>query len=375
MIDQISPLRQIHSFALIAFLLSASLDAKPKPPDVWPLPQWSRAAPADLGMDPAKLQQVRQYALTGGGSGYITRAGRLVMAWGDPRRRYDLKSSTKSIGVTALGLALLDKKVKLDDRAVKYHPTLAVPPRENKNTGWIEQITLQHLATQTAGFEKPGGYGKLLFPPGQKWHYSDAGPNWLAECLTLIYRRDLNDLMFERIFTPLGIKPADLTWRRNAYRNYTIEGIPRREFGSGISANVDAMARLGYLYLRRGRWQKKQLIPADFVDRAGTTVPAVVGLPEYETYYDNSSDHHGLLWWNNADRSIKNLPPDAYWSWGLYDSLIVVIPSLDLVAARAGKSWKRKKDVDHYDVLRPFLEPLAATVRAPVPLNTPPSKP
>ena len=38
-----------------------------------------------------------------------------------------------------------------------------------------------HLATQTAGFEKPGGYTKLIFEPGTKWFYSDGGPNWLAE--------------------------------------------------------------------------------------------------------------------------------------------------------------------------------------------------
>jgi len=44
-------------------------------------------------------------ALTGEGSGLITRHGRVVLAWGDPKKRYDLKSSTKSIGVTALGLA------------------------------------------------------------------------------------------------------------------------------------------------------------------------------------------------------------------------------------------------------------------------------
>ena len=42
----------------------------------------------------------------------------------------------------------------------------------------------------------------------------------------------------------------------------------------------------------------------------------------------------GLLWWNNGDAALAKVPRDAYWSWGLYDSLIVVVPSLDLVAAR-----------------------------------------
>ncbi len=68
-----------------------------------------------------------------------------------------------------------------------------------------------------------------------------------------------------------------------------------------------------------------------------------------------------MLWWNNADGTLQSVPRDAFWSWGLYDSLIVVIPSLDLVVSRAGKSWKRNSE-DHYDVLRPFLVPIVAAV-------------
>jgi CubicO group peptidase (beta-lactamase class C family) len=338
--------------------------------ELWPGRDWPRATPAEMGMDDARLGQARDYALTGGGSGYVIYRGRLVMAWGSPTQRYDLKSSTKAIGVTALGLALTDGKLKLSDKAATYHPSLGVTPEENHASGWLGEITLLHLATQTAGFEKPGGYERLLFRPGTRWHYSDGGPNWLAECVTLLYGRDLDELMFERVFTPLGIRRSDLIWRKNAYRPATIrdprtsKDIPRREFGSGISANVDAMARIGYLYLRDGRWQDRQILSKEFVDAARTTVRGVVGLPEQDAKtYGNASDHYGLLWWNNADGTLANVPRDAFWSWGLYDSLIVVIPSLDLVAARAGESWKREEGGGHYDVLRPFLEPIAASVK------------
>jgi CubicO group peptidase (beta-lactamase class C family) len=78
---------------------------------------WQQAAPEDVALDPAKLQQARDYALTGGGSGYIVRHGKLVMSWGDQAQRYDLKSTTKSIGVTALGLALMDGRIAMDDKA------------------------------------------------------------------------------------------------------------------------------------------------------------------------------------------------------------------------------------------------------------------
>ena len=127
-------------------------------------------------------------------------------------------------------------------------------------------------------------------------------------------------------------------------------------------ANVDAMARIGYLYLRGGTWKGKQIIPSEFVELARHTVDSVVGLPEVDPKrYGNASDHYGLLWWNNADGALEEVPRDAYWSWGLYDSLIVVIPSLDIVVARAGKSWQRKWD-GHYDVLKPFLGPIVASV-------------
>ena len=325
----------------------------------YPGADWPKATPAEVGLDEAKLKEARDYALTGEGSGYITRHGKLVYAWGDPKQLYDLKSSSKAIGVTALGLALKDGKVRLDDAAIKYHPTFGVPPESNRENGWLKKITLRQLANQTAGFEKPGGYTDLLFVPGTQWHYSDGGPNWLAECLTLVYGRDLNDVMFERVFTPIGIRKEDIRWRFNQYRPREINGIVRREFGAGFSANVDAMARIGYLYLRKGKWNDSQIIPADFVELASKPSKENVGLPEHTPVQGNASDHYSMLWWNNGDGTIPGVPRDAFWSWGLFDSLIVVIPSLDMVVARAGKSWARNSD-EHYDPLKPFLQPICA---------------
>ena len=333
--------------------------------EVWPAKAWERATPQEVGMDTSLLEKARDYALTGGGSGCVTRHGKLVMQWGDQDRRYDLKSTTKSIGVTAVALALKDGKLdNIQDPAGKYHPDFGVPPESNVQTGWLDKITLFHLATQTAGFDKRGGYTKLMFAPGTKWAYSDGGPNWLAECVTLAYGRDLQELMFERVFSPLGIAKSDLTWRNNAYRDREIERVPRREFGSGIHANVSAMARIGYLYLRRGRWRNQQIIPASFVEMTRKVPQAVGGLPvvKNETYF-NASDHYGLLWWNNADGTMANVPRDAYWSWGLYDSLIVVIPSLDIVAARAGKSLNKQWS-SSYKAIEPFIGPIAMAATA-----------
>ena len=63
--------------------------------DIWPGQQWQATAPEQVGMNAEVLQKARDYALTGGGSGCVTRSGKLVMQWGDQQQRYDLKSTTK----------------------------------------------------------------------------------------------------------------------------------------------------------------------------------------------------------------------------------------------------------------------------------------
>ncbi|MEZ5363827.1 MAG: hypothetical protein R2748_16180 [Bryobacterales bacterium] len=75
-----------------------------------------------------------------------------------------------------------------------------------------------------------------------------------------------------------------------------------------------------------------------------------------------------MLWWTNGDGAIKGVPRDAFWSMGLYDSLILVMPSLDIVVARAGKSigdgdWRGSD----YGKLAPFFRPLVKATGAPYP--------
>jgi CubicO group peptidase (beta-lactamase class C family) len=353
-----------HRFFLV-LTLSFSLLQAWAGQHLWPGADWLEAGSAESGLDERKLVQARDYALSAGGSGLIVHRGKVVLRWGDQEKLYDIKSATKSVGATALGVAIGDGKIKLNARAEEYHRSFGVPPESNKETGWLSKITIHHLATHTTGFEKPGGFGKLLCEPGTKWIYSDGGPNWLAECITLSYRRDIGELMFERIFAPIGITRQDLRWRRNAYRPHEIEGIPRREFGAGVHANVNALARIGYLYLREGEWNGTQLLHRDFIRIATTPSKEIAGLPENDAEQGNASEHYGLLWWNNGDGALQKVPRDAYWAWGLYDSLILVIPSLDLVVARGGengKSWPREKASDHYDVLKGFYEPIVAAV-------------
>src|SRR5688572_468562 len=100
---------------LCGFLLSAnraSLCAED-----FPDTKWRAATPDAAKLDAALLAQARDYAQTCGGASCVVRGEAMVMQWGDVKRRHDLKSSTKGIGVTAVGLAVQDGLLKLEDKA------------------------------------------------------------------------------------------------------------------------------------------------------------------------------------------------------------------------------------------------------------------
>ena len=208
----------------------------------------------------------------------------------------------------------------------------------------------------------------MLFAPGTAYNYSDGGTNWLAEALTLSYQEDLKILLFDRVFTPIGIDASDLTWRNNLFRPTTIDGIPNREFNSGVLADVTAMARFGYLFLRNGNWNGQQILTPDFIDLVRQPHPLVVGLPVYQPQVindTNSPRHYGVLWWNNADRRMPEVPTDTFFSSGKYESFIIVIPSLDIVVVRAGSTWRTDatSTSSSYDLLGPFLNYVVESVQ------------
>jgi CubicO group peptidase (beta-lactamase class C family) len=349
-------------------------------PAVYPAPDlseavpdrgWLRVTPETLGMDAAPLVVAETYARSAGGSGIISRHGRIVHSWGDlDFPRYDIKSATKSVGAIALAFALDDNLVRMGERASTYLPgfTAVYAPDD------VQGTTLLQLATHTAGFAKSPSYRPpLRAAAGTEWRYSDGALNWLADALTTVYAQDLQELFKSRLYPVLGIH-----WRDDIqWRNRVPTAVPEhREFAAGIVSNVNAMARIGLLYLRRGEWDGGQRVFSDaFVDLVRTPRPENAGIPvvpDEAANFPESNLRYGVLWWTNATGALPNVPRDAYWAWGLGDSLIVVIPSLDLVIARAGPTSTANSpgrvfgDSDwnaDYAVLAPFLDPIVAAVR------------
>jgi CubicO group peptidase (beta-lactamase class C family) len=287
-------------------------------------------------MDAAGLQAAIDFAQAKGqGHILVSRQGKRVNVSnaGNIDTSVQIRSSTKSYGGVLLCLALQDGRVTLNGRAATYISGFGVPPEGNAMRA--QQVTIQRLATHTAGFDKPGGFIEILYAPGTRFAYSDGGANWLADVLTVRYQRDLAALFRDRIGSKIG---SVIGWRTNAYRPATLSGVARREFGSGISASADDMARLGLLLLRNGNWGGQQILTSNCDDRFRQ--PPVAGTPVATAFTPNADDHYGLLWWNNSDGWMAGVPHDAYWSWGLGESFVLVVPSKDLVVARVGAAWQ-----------------------------------
>jgi CubicO group peptidase (beta-lactamase class C family) len=359
---------------------------------------WTRVtATTEVGMTEAPLVTAETYALSGLGAnsaGMIVRRGRIVRSWGNIDERFEMKSTSKSIGGMALGVAIDNGSLTLAELAKPRLASLGAPA-PTTTPAWLDQITVLQLATHTSGFLKEDvynvgtnttTYAALAYQPGTIWHYSDAGLNWLSEVLTQVFNQDLATVLNTEVWTALGVNSSaggsggvapssiDVQWRDNRYRiNPTPgSGIEKRELASGIYTNANTMARIGLLFLRKGLWGTERVLSESFTTTVRTPQPSVASAtidPPIAADFPQATTNYGVLWWTNATGMLANVPRDAFWAWGLGDSLIVVIPSLDIVAVRAGNQappnsspqgrvWNDENWNGDYAVLAPFLDPI-----------------
>jgi CubicO group peptidase (beta-lactamase class C family) len=314
---------------LAGLLLTIAATAKA---GVWPEKEWATATPESQGMSAAALDAAAAYAQQHGGvSGCVIRFGTLVKEWGPTIRRADIKSAAMgAVGATLLGMAVDGGLVRLDDPARKYLPAIGTEAPGNSSE-WLAEITLRHLATMTAGFDD-GRPPRLVYRPGTAGIYSNDTANMLAELLTLRFGEDLQVVLKRRVLDPIGVDPADWRWRENQYRARSIHGLTSREFASGITITHRALARIGYLYLRGGRWKDQTILSPEFI----RTATRPTGLPAPYPYY-------GFYWGSNAKGTLPDVPRDIFWALGLGDSILVVCPSLDVVAVRLGTGNTRSQ--------------------------------
>ena len=281
----------------------------------------------------------------GDGAGCVIRQGKLVHSWGSISKRYYVNSAAKSWGSVLLGFAVDDGKVDLGTDAQKYLPKVGTPPSSNESTGWLDDIAIHHLATHTAGFPKSSAPSALAAQPGTKFIYSDGGTNWLGAALTAVYKTDLRLLTQSRLLTPLDLDSGDFIWSQLS-STFGVQATAR--FNGGVSANVDAMARLGYLYLNNGFWAGNQIVSASYVKLSTGAYYPRIGVSTLKQY--------GLLWWNNANGGMVGVPRDTYYSYGKNNNHTFVIPSLDIVAVRVGIDGWSNHGGKHVSFIKPIVD-------------------
>ena len=165
-------------------------------------------------------------------------------------------------------------------------------------------------------------------PPGSVWDYKSGDSVLLMAALRdVVGGEAYPDWPWAALFDVLGM--ASATLERDAAGTFV--------GSSYLFATPRDLAKLGFLYLRDGRWGDEQILPQGWAAQAGEPGPA----PFY-----------GRHWWTNrgqgAERPWPDAPADTIAASGHWGQRLIVIPSRDLVIVRTGDDRDRSFDNDAF---------------------------
>ncbi|MFO1069651.1 MAG: serine hydrolase domain-containing protein [Geminicoccaceae bacterium] len=307
-------------------------------------------ARAKGGVDWDKLQRAHQYShgFAGDDAVLVIRNGYVVGDWGR-RDAYGVASVSKSL--TGLTMA------KLFDLAAAGRIARGIRPDEEVHellpASWgaadadRRKVKIWHLLTMTSGLapddmpNRPGYADYILrqpmqHTPGTSWSYASLPVDLLSIAVQRTTGRTLRELFNTHVAAPIGV-PA-VQW--GTFGTYT---------GASSRAALKArdLARLGYLVMMNGRWgtsgsqfsvisagRAHQLHEECCATSAAFRKTANSPFPVHST----SPTHYGELWWTNRLHAGlgRSVPADAFYAHGYRETLLVVVPSLNLVVVRYG---------------------------------------
>ena len=255
--------------AFAAVVAMGSIASLPAAEQAWPVPEWETSQPADVGMNADKLDEVgRLLKASGAKTGLVVRHGRIVGEWyfDDATRdsKYIVFSTSKSFASTAAGLMIAEGKLSLDTKLGEYLPD--VQPAAKRDVTLRTIISMDtgiHNNPQLPTLEKRFTYAlyeaPMDFEPGKKWDYNNTGLAVLAPLLKKATGKQVDEILNEKVFTKIGIGESVWSWDENeGYR------LPY----SGLHITARGLARFGRLFLRGGKWQDEQSVPAAWVRRS-----------------------------------------------------------------------------------------------------------
>lgn len=146
-------------------------------------------------------------------------------------------------------------------------------------------------------------------PYGRAWSYCTAGVTLLGPLLEKVSGQSVPDFAAAHLFKPLGIDQVQ--WQ------FQPKGTAMT--GGGLQLRSIDLMKLGQLYLNGGRWQGKQLIPAQWVKRS--TAPHANARPGVD---------YGYLWWLQQFK-VNGRMVQAYGMAGSGGNKVFVLPELDAV--------------------------------------------
>jgi len=234
---------------------------------------------------------------------------------GDKDDAPPLYYSTAPIVGVLTGIAIGEGYLQsVDQKAIDFFPEHA----QEVISPHMQEITLAHLLTMTAGFVghfdladvKSILRSSLLREPGQRYAHSNTGANLLSAILTKATGMSALEFGDQYLFGPLGISTP--RWDTSGYGyNYG---------GDGLYLRPRDLAKIGYLYLNKGVWDREVIVPSEWVEES-TRRHLEFDFPELGKY------DYGYLWMLT---SVDGQP--AFLDDGVsFGQLIYVIPDLDIV--------------------------------------------
>ncbi len=331
---------QTMALCMTTIISSAVLSAQDPMPRVFPGEQWETATPAEVGVNPEKLEEaLKAFEAHTGDDGIsevvIVRHGRVIWRGDRADQVHHVWSCTKSFASMVTGLLFDDGKVTPETRIAEILPVYR---------DLYYDLTVHHMLTLTSGTsnqdaENLDDVKGPLFAPGTHFHYAP-GLVILARALTKIAGEDLDELFRRRIARPIGLQTYQ--WGTVAEENdIPIQGFQGR-LGQAVSISADEMARVGWLLLNGGKWDGKQLLSREWIEtatrpQAGPETP----LWDQEAWYKEIHGAYGYLFWVNGklpsgERLWPMLPDATFAIQGNHNNICWVIPDWDMVVVRLG---------------------------------------
>ena len=176
-------------------------------------------------------------------------------------------SMSKTFTGMAIGLLIDDGKLKLTDKVTDIVGNFANIWQMLK----LRELTVENLLTMTSGvgFNESGALAgddwikgflssALNEQPGRTFSYNSMNSYILSAIVTRLSGKSMHEFLQERIFDKLGIVQS--FWETSP------EGVTKG--GWGMFIRPEDAAKLGLLYLNKGKWKGEQIISEDFVTKA-----------------------------------------------------------------------------------------------------------